>query len=101
MGLLFVIEGDEQAKGSAVDIDMETHSTIIDNARSKKNGMYPLIRRMNQYYSDIAYDFDELPNFISELNSISKFIKTDIVIHLMELCNEALQNHKGLEGIAD
>ncbi len=101
MGLLFVTEGDSQATGSSVDIGTNAHSEIISIARDKQNGKFPLVRRCNQFYTDILYECDELPDLIEELKTIQSLIANKQIPRIIALCEEATSKNLGIETIAD
>jgi hypothetical protein len=53
MGLLFVIEGDEKAVGNHVDVPREIHKTILLATKNQTDPTFPLVRRINRFYSDV------------------------------------------------
>ena len=101
MGLLFVTEGDSQAIGSSVDIGMNDHAELINIARDKQNGKFPLVRRCNHFYTDVLYEGDELPDLIEELKALQSIIENTQITKIINLCEEAISKNLGIETIAD
>ncbi len=101
MGLLFVLEGDETGKELFVDINMETHEKIIDATKSSGPGLFPLVRRVNKYYSDVFYEQDEITLLLEELKILHQSKKLGCLSNLIELCQEAKNRIIGIEAIAD
>ncbi len=101
MGLLFVIEGDEFAKGPNVDIGIDLHAKIMKFVRNSNTILFPLVRRVNRYYGDVLYDFDELPTLLNELKNINDISAREPINQIIDLCQKAISLYTGLETIAD
>ncbi|VAW71165.1 hypothetical protein MNBD_GAMMA12-1655 [hydrothermal vent metagenome] len=101
MGLLFVVEGDENAKGMYVDISMKLHSTIMLTARNSSSQSFPLVRRLSQYWCDVLYKPNEIDQLIWELKRIYDSMQIEEVKDLISLCAEALKQKLGIEVISD
>jgi len=101
MGLLFVLEGDENGKEGYVDLSMEIHKSIMIFARNKNNGEFPLTRRFCRYYNDALIEYDEISEFIRELHIIYKITNISDISDLIKLCVQASKQNKGIETISD
>ena len=101
MGLLFVLEGDETAKGIRVDINIKVHESLLIAAKRKGPGLFPLARRVNDYYLDVLYEKDEISNLKKEFEELLNITNIELIRKLVELCEEAEKRNIGIETIAD
>ena len=101
MGLLFVLEGDETAKGMHVDVDIKSHEQLIAATKENGLGLFPLTRRINNYYGDVLYEKDEISNVIKEYEELLSHCKMEHLPKLIELFKEAEKRDVGIETIAD
>ena len=69
VGLLLVLEGDEQANGPHVNLTRAAHSQLLDAARRFERPC-PLIRRMNEYYGNAWWEADEIAALREELMQV-------------------------------
>ncbi len=98
MGLLIVLEGDHQAEGPSVDLSKSRHVEMLHLATAVPAG-FPLVRRMKEFYRDADFDADEVPGLQRELEVLSQ--NSTRFQDLIDLVGLALEQKRGLEGIAD
>lgn len=101
MGLLFVLEGDEEAKEQSYDLSAEDHSILLGAAKQNSNNEFPLIRRNNRYYGDILFEADEIPSLIKELDKLNISEELEFIHKIISLCKMAIKKNRGIETIAD
>jgi hypothetical protein len=99
MGLLFVFENDDTAKGPNFDLGLDAHLALTSAARAVKGG-FPLVRRLSEYYRDVAFDLDELEPLIAEL-SLLRAAEPTAVDALLEFTRAAISENLGLLVICD
>lgn len=99
MGLLFVFENDDAAKGPNVDVSMESYHAVVVAARASR-GAFPLVRRLSDYYRDTTFDVDELEPLVSELR-VLRPADPATVGALIELALNAVSANLGLLVISD
>ncbi len=84
-----------------VDIGIDLHAKIMKFVRNSNTILFPLVRRVNRYYGDVLYDFDELPTLLNELKNINDISAREPINQIIDLCQKAISLYTGFETIAD
>ena len=98
MDLLFVHEGDSKAEGKILDMGQAEHAQFMAIARAEYGGN-PLIRRLNNFYGDVLFEFDELAGLHEELKNLA--VSHQTVELLKAFVVSAIDGQIGIETIAD
>lgn len=99
MALDIAILEDDGRFGVQCSLGVNEHWGLIQSA--KPLAAFPLLLRLRDYYSDAEFGVGEVSALREELHRLSYQVQNKMITELIQLCDSAERNGKGIVAIAD